>query len=126
MGEVGSDIVSDEEMKNWTPRRSRRNRRKVKKVRTDRDISNYDAWRCWDRELFISGFKSQYETKVFLSPKQVVHHFGTALRTRGDQAKNCIGYYMFEDDNLDLFILAEGGHTTMTHGLNKSDERYEY
>ena len=37
-----------------------------------------------------------------------------------------VGYYMFEDDNLDLFIMAEAGNTQISKGLNQTEERYEF
>jgi hypothetical protein len=45
----------DESIDDIVIKKDKRARRKMIRVRTNKDISNYDAWRIHDREIIKSG-----------------------------------------------------------------------
>jgi len=101
---------------------SKRYRRKIIKNRTSRDITDYDAWRCMDRTLYVPCVYKTPTTKIILSPTQLIHCFGDPIWY---SANKWSGFYIFEDNNLDLFIIAEPNITTFGRGENKDDRYYE-
>mmetsp|Transcript_5991 Transcript_5991/g.6212 ORF Transcript_5991/g.6212 Transcript_5991/m.6212 type:complete len:1058 (+) Transcript_5991:302-3475(+) len=85
-------------------------------------LKNYEMWRSFDRSLnfymdFVNGSK-----KVKLVPSELIKKFGKP----GKQIdQNVTGHYIFEDSNLDVFMLYEHKQTTMSWGDNWEDEIYE-
>jgi hypothetical protein len=60
-------------------------------------------------------------TKVSVSPVQMRHVFGDPVWNFNETTT---GAFIFEDTNLDLFLVAEPNSTTATRGLNKDDRYY--
>ena len=54
----------DEGIEDIVIKRDRRTRRQVIRFRSNRDMTKYDAWRCFDREILKSGGKQQCIRKV--------------------------------------------------------------
>ena len=119
MSHLVDDSVSIQDYKLPT---SKRSRRKVIKDRTSRDITNFNAWRVIDRQLLVPEPYKSPISKLSVSPADLIHCFGEPHRY---MAKRCSGFYMFEDNNMDMYVLAEPNLTTYGRGFNKSDEYYE-
>lgn len=106
----------------FKPPISKRLRRVYIRTRTSRDITNYDCWRCYDRKLVVENSHLSPTSKIQLTPTELIHCFGTPLWYPRPQ---CSGEYVFEDNNLDIFMIAEPHSTTFSRGDNKADEYYE-
>ena len=113
----------DEGIEDITFKRDRRTRRQVIRFRSNRDMTKYDAWRCFDREIFKTGGKQQCIRKIWLVPAQLVKAFGMPFTSR--TGFDGTGEYDFEDNNLDIFNIADYRQTQFFHGLNREDEYYE-
>ena len=103
--------------------KDRRARRPIVKIRTSRDLSKYDAWRSYDRELLKSGGKQGCIRKLMLSPALLVKAFGIPGTTR--TGFDGTGEYDFEDNNLDCFNIADYRKTDFYWGLNREEEFYD-
>jgi hypothetical protein len=101
----------------------KKTKRPLVRVRTNRDMSKYDAWRVFDRELLKTGGKQICDRKIWLSPALLVKAFGMPNPSR--TGFEGTGEYEFEDNNLDIFNIADYKKTTMYWGLNREDEYYE-
>jgi hypothetical protein len=51
------DEFKDESIEDLQIRRDRRTRRPIVRNKTNRDMTKYDAWRCYDREIYKAGGK---------------------------------------------------------------------
>lgn len=99
-------------------------KRFVIRNRTSRDISKYDAWRTYDRELLKSGPADGCTRKISFAPASLVKAFGLPSMTR--TGFDGTGEYDFEDNNLDSFNLADHQKTDFYWGLNREDEYYNH
>jgi len=50
-------------------------------MRTNKDISNYEVWRCYDRQLIKGGGKQGCIRKIHLVPAHLVKAFGIPTTT---------------------------------------------
>lgn len=104
-------------------RKDKRTKRPFIKVRTNRDLTNYDAWRIHDRELLKQGGKTPCVTKIMLPPALLVKTFGRPAASKiGFEGS---GDYDFEDSNLDVFNIYDYKQTDFYWGMNREDEFYE-
>lgn len=117
------DEFKDEPLDDIKIKKDKRTRRTFIRNRTNRDISNYDAWRVHDREFMKTGGKMQCTRKIMVPPALLIKAFGEPdfSRTGFDGT----GEYEFEDNNLDLFNIADYRQTQMYHGLNREPEFYD-
>jgi len=113
----------DESLDDIEIKMDKRTRRPIIRNRTSRDISKYDAWRVHDRELMKGGGKQRGIRNVMLSPALLIKAFGmpTFSRTAFDGS----GEFDFEDNNLDIFNIADYRKTDMYWGFNREDEFYD-
>lgn len=118
INKIGDDNVSIEGFKPPVPRKARR---AIIKTRTSRDITNYDCWRTFDRKIYVDNYHLCPTSKIILSPSQLIHCFG---HPEWCPTFNSSGIYHFEDNNLDVFVIAEPNLTTQTRGENKDKEYY--
>lgn len=95
----------DESIDDINIKADKRTRRPMIRNRTNKDISKYDAWRCFDREIMKAGGKQGCIRKVQLVPALLVKTFGLPTRTR--TGYDGTGEYDFEDNNLDVFNICD-------------------
>lgn len=102
----------------------RRHRRIYDRPKYDLDITNYEAWRCFDRPMLKNGDHSlPIVCKVIVAPKILRKVFGEGiLPTRNLAATR---EYDFEDVNFDSFLLYDYRATTDYWGKNKEGYDYE-
>jgi hypothetical protein len=80
---------------------SNSSRRKRVYVRSSKSLIDYDAWRCFDRNLIVPTGKDKAECKLLIPPALLRRAFGFPEKTTiGFQGT---GNYDFEDSNLDLY-----------------------
>lgn len=113
----------DESLDDIVIKKDKRSRRPIIRNRTSRDISNYDAWRVHDREILKGGGKQRGIRKIMLSPALLVKAFGTPTMTR--TGFDGTGEYDFEDNNLDIFNIADYRKTDFYWGINREEEYYD-
>ena len=113
----------DETLEDIKIKKDKRTRRTMIRNRTNKDIRNYDAWRVLDREFMKTGGKMQCTRKIMLVPAHLLKAFG--MPSDGRTGFDGTGEYDFEDNNLDLFNIAEYRKTQFYHGFNREDEYYE-
>jgi hypothetical protein len=88
-------------------------------MRSSRDISKYDAWRVYDRQILKSGGKHGCIRKIMLIPADMCKAFGMpGLSETGFEGT---GEYNFEDNNLDVFNIADYKKTDFYYGLERPD-----
>lgn len=111
--------IADVKPKDFARRSSNK---KFIRTRTNKDMTNYDAWRCHDRQAVVVDHKSPNVAKFWIAPADLKKLFGVpdppSLGIMGT------GEYNFEDSNLDCFRLFDFKQTDMFHGLNREDEFY--
>lgn len=117
------DEFKDESIDDIKIKKDKRTRRPMIRNRTNKDITNYDAWRVHDREFLKTGGKMICTRKIMLIPAQLVKAFGMPDFTR--TGFDGTGEYDFEDNNLDLFNIADYRQTQTYWGFNREDEYYE-
>jgi hypothetical protein len=98
---------------------NKRTRRPIIRMRSNRDISKYDAWRVFDRQILKSGGKMSCIRKVMLIPADLVKAFGQPLPT--ETGFDGTGEYNFEDNNLDVFNIADYRQTDFYYGLDRPE-----
>eukprot|EP00826_Nyctotherus_ovalis_P039134 TRINITY_DN3735_c0_g2_i2.p1 TRINITY_DN3735_c0_g2~~TRINITY_DN3735_c0_g2_i2.p1 ORF type:complete len:513 (-),score=168.28 TRINITY_DN3735_c0_g2_i2:1403-2941(-) len=76
-------------------------------------LDNYEAWRSTDRNLFQMGREKECKVKLQLIPNLLVKAFGWPSMESVDN--HVSGEYVFEDTNLDLFVIYEYDQTTLSH-----------
>lgn len=99
-----------------------KNQREIILTKSSNDITDYDCWTSFDREMDINEYHRDPDTTVMLSPKELRHVFGDPLWAPNETTT---GIYTFEDTHLDVFVLAEPHSTVITRGENKDPEYYE-
>lgn len=109
----------EESLEDIVIKKDKRTRRPIIRLRSNRDISKYDAWRCYDRQLLKGGGKQKCVRKVQLVPALLVKAFG--LPTPSETGFEGSGEYTFEDNNLDIFNIADYKQTDFYHGLNRPE-----
>lgn len=77
----------------------------------------YRAWRVFDNSLIIVNKYYSCRVKIETSPAKLVRVFGSP--SFGDHMDGTTGYYDFEDQNLDLFRLADKYECKETININK-------
>lgn len=100
-------------------KKDKRTRRTIIRMRTNRDISKYDAWRCYDRQILKGGGKQKCVRKIQLVPALLVKAFGLPAPT--ETGFEGSGEYNFEDNNLDVFNIADYKQTDFYWGLNRPE-----
>ncbi len=95
----------DEPIDDIKIKQDKRTRRPMIKNRTDRDITNYDAWRVHDRNFPKTGGKMQCTRRIMVSPALLIKAFGMPEHSR--TGFDGTGEYDFEDNNLDVFNIAD-------------------
>jgi len=92
--------IADVKPKDFARRSSNK---KFIRTRTNKDMTNYDAWRCHDRQAVVVDHKSPNVAKFWIAPADLKKLFGVpdppSLGIMGT------GEYNFEDSNLDCFRL---------------------
>ena len=100
----------------------KKSNKKLIRTRTSKTMTNYDAWRCHDRAIFLVDHMHPVSAKFMVPPALLVRLFGIP-----DQPTYGIvstGEYNFEDNNLDLYRLFDYKQTDLFHGLNREDDYY--
>lgn len=110
------------DIKGFKPPATRRFRRQIIRTRTSRDITNFDCWRVTDRNMYLDEPHRTPVSKITVSPKQLIHVFGDP---HWNVSPETTGVYLFEDNKLDLYVVAEPHSTTATRGPNKDQEYYD-
>ena len=110
------------DIEGYKPPVSRRAKRKVILTKSSRDLTNYSAWKSYDRDILVPFYNRTPTSVIKLSPKLMRHVFGDP---DWNPSSTSSGIYKFEDSNLDCFVVAEPHRTTATRGVNKSPEFYE-
>jgi hypothetical protein len=82
---------------------ARKNRRKIQRNRTDKNLKGYDAWRVTDRKFLKGDGKAVAVAKIMISPAALIRTFGDPDST--EIFYSGTGQFDFEDGNLDLFCL---------------------
>jgi hypothetical protein len=100
-------------------KKDKRSRRPLIRNRSSRDISKYDAWRNYDRQLLKGSGKQGCIRKIWLVPSELVKAFGLPAPT--ETGFDGTGEYNFEDSNLDTFNIADYRQTDFYHGLNRPE-----
>lgn len=99
----------------------KRYRRQAKKKYTE-DISNYETWRIFDREVPMRCNLMDNSKVIKLIPAKLKKRF---LDPESPFDMNSSGHYCFSDVNMDIFMLYEYKQTTYTYGPNYPDDVYE-
>lgn len=97
-------------------------RKKMIRNRTNKDMTNYDAWRNHDRRVFVADSKHETDAVLKVAPADLVKVFG--MPDEPSFGVESTGEYLFEDNNLDMFFLFDYKQTDLYHGLNREDEYY--
>jgi hypothetical protein len=107
-----------------TPSNYRRSviRKKFVRNKSNKCLTNYDAWRCFDRTLFKGGGNHPSVARILVAPADLVKAFGNP--SEPDVFDTATGEYNFEDNNLDCYALFDHKETDFYHGMNKEDEYY--
>lgn len=109
----------EESLEDISIKKDKRTRRPVIRMRTSRDISKYDAWRNYDRQIIKGGGKHACVRKLQIVPADMVKAFGLPSPTEtGFQGT---GEYHFEDSNLDCFNISEYKKTDFYYGLERPE-----
>lgn len=95
----------EESIEDISIKKDKRTRRKIIRVRTSKDLTNYDAWRVHDREIIKSGGKMMCTRRIMLVPALLVKAFGFPDDSR--TGYDGTGEYDFEDNNLDVFNICD-------------------
>lgn len=85
-------------------------------------MSEYDAWRCHDRSVFMADHRHPSIAKLWIAPSDLIKVFGMP-----DQPSFAIvstGEFNFEDNNLDCYKLFDYKQTIVYRGLNREDDYY--
>ena len=99
-------------------------RKTVHRTRTSKDLTGYDAWRSFDRQVLKGGCgRHPGPGNMWLVPAHLVKVFGSPADANDFQTGT--GEYHFEDNNLDAFTLFDYKQTDLYYGLNREDEYYE-
>lgn len=116
---------ADESLDDIVIKKDKRTRRTIIRMRSNRDISKYDAWRCYDRQLLKGGGKQACIRKINLIPADLVKLFGLPSPT--ETGFEGSGEYHFEDNNLDVFNICDYKQTDFYWGMNRpeGDAYYE-
>lgn len=124
LGISAKDVVDtpDLDISDFSPEQDRRHRRQVIRTRTSRDLSNYESWRVWDRNLEIGNYKRDHASWIKLAPADLVKTFGSPSESASHEST---GEYTFEDNQLDLFVIAEYKQTQHYRGYDREDAYYE-
>lgn len=96
--------------------------KKLVRTRTNKDMTNYDAWRCHDRSVFTSCEKHPNVAKFWIAPMTLRRVFG--MPDQPTLGTVSTGEYNFEDNNLDCYKLFDYKQTDLFHGLNREDDYY--
>jgi hypothetical protein len=114
----------EESLEDIVIKKDKRSRRTIIRMRSNRDISKYDAWRCYDRQILKGGGKQRCVRKVQLIPALLVKAFGLPQPT--ETGFEGSGEYNFEDNNLDVFNIADYKQTDFYWGLNRPEGEAYY
>lgn len=109
----------DESLEDIKIKKDKRTRRPIIRMRTSRDISKYEAWRCFDRQLMKTGFKHPCIRKVQLIPADLIKAFGQPTPT--ETGFHTTGEYNFEDSNLDCFSICDYKKTDFYYGIERPE-----
>ena len=120
--DIPEEFQNLEATDDFKPTRKAQTVRKRVFTRTDKDIREYDAWRCVDRSIIAPTGKEKAVCKVNFPPALLKKAFGKPEPTITGFAGT--GVYEFEDTNLDLFRIHDYKQTTFYHGFNREDEFY--
>jgi len=110
------------DIEGYTPPFPANRKRKIIRTRRSRDISNYDCWVSFNRDLLVAEYHRTPVSKISVPPAVLRHIFGDPFWA---PASTTTGIYTFEDTNLDVFVIAEPNWTTGTREPNKDPEYYE-
>jgi len=114
------DVAAKEE--DIKPPRKNRVKRPRIYTRSDKNLHNYDVWRCFDRNLIVASGKDKAVCKLLIPPALLKRAFGFPDKNQIGFAGT--GQYEFEDTNLDLFRILDYKQTTLYHGLNREESFY--
>lgn len=120
MPEEFADLpIADVSPKDFAKRQSNK---KLVRTRTSKDMTNYDAWRCHDRSVYMADIKHPNVAKFWLAPADLIKVLG--IPDRPQHGIFSTGEYNFEDNNLDCYKLYDYKQTDLYRGLNREDEYY--
>lgn len=91
-------------------------------TRSDKSLTGYDVWRCFDRNLICATGKEKAVCKLMIPPALLRRAFGFPDKTQIAFAGT--GNFEFEDSNLDLYRIHDYKQTDFYHGLNREDSFY--
>lgn len=119
------DEFADLPIANVSPKdfAKRQSNKKLVRTRTSKDMTNYDAWRCHDRSVFMADVKHPNVAKLWLAPADLIKVLG--IPDRPTHGVFSTGEFNFEDNNLDCYKLYDYKQTDLFHGLNREDEYYQ-
>ncbi len=109
----------EESLEDIKIKKDKRARRPLIRNRSNRDISKYDAWRNYDRQLLKGGGKQGCIRKIWLVPADLVKAFGMPGPT--ETGFDGSGEYNFEDNNLDVFNIADYRKTDFYWGIPRPE-----
>lgn len=101
----------------------RQSNKKLVRTRTDRNMTNYDAWRCHDRSTMVSDDRIPNIAKFYLAPADLIKVFG--IPDRPTVGFTSTGEFNFEDNNLDCYKIYDYKQTDNYRGLNREPEYYQ-
>jgi len=109
------------DISDYAPKVTRASRRNYDSKKYNLTLEGYDCWRCYDRNMFFTNPANHNCLNVKLSPLKLLKTFGIPDFKVSDWTT---GQYMFEDMNLDMFLVMDWKTTQLSHGLNFTDEFY--
>ena len=117
------DLEVEDDFKFFKKSRNVAQRRKRVLTKSSRDLTGYDAWRCFDRELLVNSGRDKSMCTIMVAPALLKRAFGTPSDSHiGFQVT---GMYSFEDTNLDVYCIHDYKQTDLYHGFNREDSHYD-
>lgn len=97
-------------------------KKKIMRSRSNKVLTNYDAWRSFDRKMHKGGGQHPAVALITVAPATLIKAFGRP--DNGACFDTSTGEFNFEDNNLDCFCLFDYKQTDLYHGMNREDDFY--
>ena len=91
--------------------------------RSNKNLDNYDAWPCTDRQVLMGDGKHHAVAKINIAPAALIRTFGWPETSKIFYQGS--GHFAFEDNNLDCYSLFDYKKTDLYYGLNREDAFYQ-
>lgn len=91
-------------------------------TKSDKNLTGYDVWRSFDRQLVQLQANDPGCCKIMVPPALLKRAFGTPQWTEVGFAVS--GFFDFEDTNLDLYRVFDYKKTDLYHGLPREESFY--